>query len=45
MANSYVHDIPMRPMRRVLVIGCAGAGKTTFARRDAEIFLSVLGAP
>jgi adenylate kinase family enzyme len=27
---------PDGPMRRVMVVGCAGAGKTTFARRLAE---------
>jgi uridine kinase len=26
------------PMRRVMVVGCAGAGKTTFAPRLAEQF-------
>jgi adenylate kinase family enzyme len=30
MASTQAHD---PPMRRVLVVGCAGAGKTTFARR------------
>jgi adenylate kinase family enzyme len=29
-------DAPDRPMRRVMVIGCPGAGKTTFARRLAK---------
>src|SRR5271168_5460584 len=33
MIDTPAHDTPMR---RVLVVGCAGAGKTTFARRLGE---------
>jgi adenylate kinase family enzyme len=32
MASTHIHDAPMR---RVLVVGCPGAGKTTFARQLA----------
>jgi shikimate kinase len=34
MANT---DVPDTPMRRIMVVGCPGAGKSTFARRLAEV--------